>query len=217
MGLIQAVIGAIIAWIVPKLLDHLLAKEKRESGAEADLVSAFPWVRWCVAHTIAGGVGGFLSGALGATGLNTPGGVGNWTIFGVAIGIAQWIVLKRYNNFGPFWAVASALGWSVWSIFQVAQAPGYLGWSAVGLAVGILQWVVLRRERDRAYFWVPANIMAWLVAGTLGFAVGMGLLSAQVPFAPAWVVGWSAVGLFGSIILGWVLGRMPNREVKPST
>jgi hypothetical protein len=216
MEFMQAVIGAVIAWVVPKLLEHLLAKGKRESGAEVDLVSAFPWTRWCVAHTIAGGVGGFLSGALGATGLNTPGGVGNWTVFGVAIGIAQWIVLKRYNNFGPFWAVASALGWSVWSIFQAAQAPGYLGWSAVGLTVGILQWVVLRRERDRAYFWVPANIMAWLVAGTLGFAVGKGLLFAQVPFTTAWVVGWSAVGLFGSVILGWVLGRMPNREVKPS-
>ena len=211
MGLIQAVIGAIIAWIVPKLLDSLLAKGKLESGSRADLLSAFPWTRWCVAHTIAGGAGGFLSGALGAAGLNTPGGVGNWTVFGVTIGIAQWIVLKRYNNFGPFWAVASALGWSVWSIFQAAQAPGYLGWSTVGLTVGILQWVVLRRERNRAYFWVPANIIAWLVAGTLGFAVGMGLLSAQVPFVTAWIVGWSAVALFGSVILGWVLGRMPNK------
>ncbi|OZG72617.1 hypothetical protein BTA51_13895 [Hahella sp. CCB-MM4] len=217
MELIQAVIGAIIAWIVPKLLDHLLAKGKQESGAGTDLVSAFPWTRWCVAHTIAGGVGGFLSGVLGLIGLNTPGGVGNWSVFGVAIGIAQWIVLKRYNNFGPFWAVASALGWSVWSIFQAAQAPGYLGWSAVGFAVGILQWVVLRRERNRAYFWVPANVIAWLVAGTLGFAIGMGLLSAQAPFSTAWVVGWSAVGLFGSIILGWSLRHMPNKEVKPST
>jgi hypothetical protein len=212
MELIQAIIGAIIAWVVPKLLDHLLAKGKQEKDTKADWAAAFPWIRWCVAHTIAGGAGGFLSAVLGVAGMNTPGGVGNWTVFGVVIGITQWIILKRYGNFGPFWAVASALGWSVWSIFQAAQAPGYLGWSAVGLVVGILQWIILRRERDRAYLWVPANILAWLVAGTLGFAVGMGLLSARVHFATAWVMGWSAVGLFGSVILGWALGRMPKKK-----
>jgi hypothetical protein len=216
MELIQAVIGAIIAWIIPKLLDLLLAKGKQESGAVGDLVSSFPWIRWCVVHTIAGGAGGFLSGALGAAGLNTPGGVGNWTVFGVAIGIGQWIVLRRYTNIGPFWAVASALGWSVWSFFQAAQVPGYLGWLAVGLVVGILQWIVLRRERGRAFLWLPANIIAWLVAGTLGVAIGMSLLSAQVSFATAWVVGWASVGLFGSVILGWVIGLMPNREGTPA-
>jgi len=216
MEVVQAVVGVIIAWVVPKLLDLLLAVGKKEIGAREDLASRFPWISWCVALTVAGGVGGFLSGALGAAGLNTPGGVGNWAVFGAAIGIGQRIVLRRYHAFGPFWAVASALGWSVWSFFQAAKAPANMGWLAVGLVVGILQWGALRRRRGRAFLWIPTNMIAWLVAGNLGYAAGMALLSAQVPFASAWVIGWAAVGFLGSVILGWALGRMPSKEEPPT-
>jgi len=39
MGFMQAVIGAAIAWVVPKLLEHLLAKGKRESG---EIIEEYP-------------------------------------------------------------------------------------------------------------------------------------------------------------------------------
>jgi hypothetical protein len=172
MEILGTIIGAIISWAIPKMLDALLDKSKRE------LQEGFPWVRWCLGHGIGGGVGGFLSGTLGLLGLETPGGLGNWTVFGVAIGICQWAVLRRYLEIGPPWAVFSAVGWSSWSFFQAAQLSPYLGWSAVGLGVGVLQWLILVRVRRGAFWWVPTNTLGWLVGGSLGWVVGQLLLRA---------------------------------------
>ena len=209
MWIIETISGAVIAWIVPKLLDFLLASSQRQATSAVDLSIHFPWIRWCSALTIAGALGGFISGLITMSGWHVAGGVGNWTAFGVCIGIAQWLVLKPYNHFGAFWAVSCALGWSLFSIFEMIQAPGFIGWLAVGLAIGLLQWLMLRKQRSRAYLWVPANMLAWLIAGTVSVAFGAFLLSLQVPFALAWVIGWAVVGFVGSLILGWALSLMP--------
>jgi hypothetical protein len=206
-----AIIGAVIAWAVPKILDRLLAKAKEEGKGLKPLEESFPWVRWCVALTIGGGVGGFISAALGVGRLHTPGGFANWTAFGVAIGISEWLVLRRYVDMGPFWSVFCALGWSVWSFFEAAKMPAHLGWSAVGISVGVLQWFILRRVRAKAIWWVPANLVGWLVAGTLGTAFGFVLLGGGVPLPIAWVLGWAFVGLVGAVILGFALRRMPAK------
>ena len=115
--------------------------------------------------------------------------------------------LKATLDLGPFWAVSSAVGWSIWSIFQAAQVPGPFGWSAVGLSVGILQWLILRRVRNKAVWWIPANLIGWLVAGTLGTVIGMSLLGARISFPVAWVLSWAFVGLAASLVLGWALRR----------
>jgi hypothetical protein len=212
VNLIEPIIGAVIAWIVPKLLDVVLQRGKREGEVEKRLEVSFPWVKWCFALALGGGVGGFLSGVIGVLGLQTPGGFGNWTVFGVAIGVGQWVVLSRYLAIGPFWAVFSALGWSVWSFFQAAEMSPYLGWAAVGLTVGILQWFILVRVRRKAVWWVPANIAGWLVAGPVGWVLGLSLLQAGLSFPGAWVIGWACVGAVGSIVLGFSLARMPAKQ-----
>ena len=214
---LQGIISAFIAWVVPKILDGVLTRAGSEGNGRGELEKDFPWVRWCIAHSIGGGVGGFLSGALGVVGLATPGGIGNWAIFGIAIGISQWLVLRRHLHLGPFWAVSSAVGWSIWSTFQAAHAPGPFGWSAVGLSVGILQWLILRRSRNRAVWWIPANLIGWLVAGTLGWALGMSLLEARVSPPVAWVLGWAFVGLAASLVLGWGLRRTSAKSSGAAT
>ena len=206
MGFIDLVVGAVVAWGIPKLLDRILAKGRL--GAE----EGFPWVRWCLFQGLAGGVGGFLSGALGALGLETPGGVGNWTVFGVAIGIGQWAALRRYLDVGPSWAVFSALGWSVWSVFQVARVSPFLGWAVAGLCVGSLQWLMLARVRTGALWWIPANGAGWLVGGSLGWVIGIAMVGSGVPLPVAWVVGWAAVAAIGSVALGAALSRMGPKE-----
>jgi hypothetical protein len=212
MNLLEPIVGAVIAWLVPKLLDGLLRRAKREGAEATPLEKSFPWVKWCFSLAAGGAVGGFLSGVLGVLGLATPGGLGNWTAFGVAVGVSQWLVLSRYLAIGPFWAVFSALGWSVWSVVQAEQMSPYLGWSAVGLAVGILQWFILARVRRRAFWWIPANIVGWLIAGSVGWVVGLGLLQAGFSFPAAWVLGWGCVGAVGSVILGGALAWMPGKE-----
>ncbi len=216
MWLIQAVpgaVGAALAWGVAKLLEPVLDRIDRRPAADGDEPApAFPWRRWCIAHAVAGAIAGAVGGWLGLAGLHSSGGVGIWLVFGAAVGLAQWIVLRRDEEIGPFWAAASVLGWSVWSLFQAVETPGYFGLSAVGLIVGTLQWAVLRRTREKTRFWAPANIVAWPIAGALGLTGSMVSMVAGVPFTVAWIGGWAAVGLLGSLILGWALGRMPRRE-----
>lgn len=216
MWLIQGVIGAALGWVVAKLLEPVLDWIDRRWAAEAEPAVRFPWRSWCLAHAVAGGVAGALGVAFGLGRLHTSGSVGIWMIFGMTVGLAQWTVLRRDDRLDPLWVAASALGWSVWSLFQAVEAPGYFGLSAVGLVVGILQWTLLRRARERAHFWPPANIVAWPVAGTFGLSGSMFLMVGGVPFWVAWIGGWAAVGLLGSLILGWVLGRMPRPEAVPA-
>lgn len=203
MFVIESIVGAVISWLVPKILEAI------SKPAPTDKLSI---LHWCVALCIGGGIGGFISGLLGTLGLDTWGGLGNWTAFGVVLGISQWVVLRAYLGIGPSWAVMSALGWSTWSYFQASGLPeefGWLGWVVVGFAVGVLQWLLLMRRVRRHVLWIPANSVAWAVAGAVGVGVGTMLLSAEIPFPIAWVLGWATVGLVGAIVLGLSLRFMP--------
>ena len=222
MWLIQAVpaaVGAALAWVVAKLLEPVLDRIDRKRTAEEkeQEAAAFPWKRWCIAHAVAGGIAGAVGGWLGPAGLHPSGRVGIWLVFGAVVGLAQWIVLRRDETVGPFWAAASVLGWSVWPLFQdTEKIPGYFALSAVGLVIGTLQWTVLRRTREKTQFWAPANIVAWPIASTLGLTGSVVSMVAGVPLTVARIGGWAAVGLLGSLILGWALGRMPRREAAPA-
>lgn len=204
--IVKLLIGAFLSYLLPKLLDPIL--KPKASGASD---RGFPWLWWVLAHAIGGGVGGTFSAALGAQGLNTPGGLGNWAAFGACLGIAQWLVLQRQERITPFWAVASTLGWAVFAYFQAVKAPGPLGWIFAGLAVGLLQWPILAKRRRRAFWWVPANAAAWFVGGSIGYAAGLGMLQSGMSLASSWVLGWSLVGLIGSFITGFALARMPQK------
>lgn len=198
----ESIVGAVISWLVSKILDWLSDPTPRET---------LPSFRWFFALGFGGAAGGFLSGALGAAGVETPGGLGNWTVFGAAIGISQWWVLRGYLGVGPSWAALSALGWSVWSYFQATQAPAPAGWLVVGLAVGVLQWFSLMQRVRRHILWIPANVLAWPIAGGLGTAFGFFLAGSGVDGPVAWVLGWACVGAVASLVLGFVLRRMPRK------
>lgn len=200
--ILSSVIGAVISYLVPVFLDPILKR-----GRVKTQTKSFPWFSWCVALTIAGGVGGFISGLLGIIGWNTPGGLGNWAAFGTCIGIAQWLVLQRQQKITPMWAVASTLGWSVFAFFEFTKAPG--GWIFVGFTIGLLQWLILRKIWNKAILWVPANIVAWPAGGLIAVASGHAMIQAGVPFPLPWTIGWAVVGLIGSIILGFGLTWMP--------
>lgn len=206
-AILMAVIGAVVSYLVPKILDPFF-KRSRQAPAEY----RFPWPWWILSLTIGAGIGGALSAALGVQGLNSPGGLGNWAVFGACLGIAQWLVLQNEARLSAFWPLASALGWSVFAYFQAVKAPGPLGWIFAGLAVGLLQWPILRKRRRSAFWWVPANAIAWLFGGSMGLAAGLGMQQAGMSFASVWVLGWSLVGLFGSLITGFALSRMPLKQ-----
>lgn len=200
----NAIISTIVSYILKKILDHAFESEQRTTAE-----NYFPWVWWVLGLTIGGGMGGTFSAALGLQRLNTPGGLGNWAAFGACLGIAQWLVLQQKDRLTILWPVASTIGWSVFAYFQAIQAPAPLGWIFAGLAVGLLQWPILRKRRRKAYWWVPVNAVAWFFGGSMGFAAGFGMKAAGLSDATVWVLGWSLVGLFGSLITGLALSRMP--------
>lgn len=204
--ILLVVVGALIAYLLPKILDPYF-QPAEPSSAEY----RFPWLWWVLAQTIGGGVGGMFSAALGAQGLHTPGGLGNWAAFGACLGIAQWLVLQGEKHLTPLWAVGSSLGWAVFAFFQAARVPGPLSWIFAGLAVGVLQWPILVKRRAKAFWWLPANAVGWFVGGSLGYAGGVGMLQSGMSFASSWVLGWALVGLIGSSITGFALSRMPRK------
>jgi hypothetical protein len=208
--LFGAIISALVAYLIPKVLDPLF---KRAEPASKMVEHRFSWGRWVLVHAIGGAAGGALSGALGVGRLNTPGGLGNWTAYGACLGIAQWFVLQREKAITPLWAVASTAGWSVWAFFEAAHAPAPLGWIFAGLAVGVLQWPILAKRRARAFWWMPANGVAWFIGGSIGVAAGLAMFKSGMSFASSWILGWSLVGVVGSCITGFVLARIPQKEL----
>jgi len=207
--IVLVTIGALVSYVLPKILDPLFKDRDRPAGEHR-----FSWSLWVLGQTIAGALGGTFSAALGAQGLNTPRGLANWAAFGACLGIAQWLVLQIERRVTPLWAVASTLGWAVFAYFQAVEAAGPLGWIVAGLAIGLLQWPILARRRKRAFWWFPVNALAWFVGGSIGYAAGLGMLQSGMSFASSWVLGWSLVGLIGSAITGFALSRMPGKGTR---
>ncbi len=193
--ILKAVVSAAIAYIVPRAL----AKAGKEISPDASL----PWVSWSAAGLIGGAVGGFASGLLTMFAMGFEG-FGNWAVYGAALGLAQWFVLHNYREVGPWWPVASTLGWMT---FNFGGPWG--GWFVAGLAIGLLQFISLGKYKG-AGWWILANLIAWPIAGGIGFLVGQAVM--PVGFEIAWVIGWGVVGLVGNILLIAPLGRLSSSE-----
>jgi hypothetical protein len=92
----------------------------------------------------------------------------------VLIGLAQWLVVRRYIPCGACWIVATALGVSAYLDIQflfdeVSRQTALLQTAAAGLAFGVPQWFVLRRDFGRAGWWMVATTVAILAASPFGF------------------------------------------------
>lgn len=181
--IIKALIGAVIAYSVPKAFDSMIAR--------LETTTVLPWLKWCVAGFMGGALGGFVSALLGVTGLSAAG-LGNWSAFGACLGIFQWFALRGYRDVGSWFVLASAIGWM---LFMVG---GTFGWVVAGLAVGLMQYLSLTKWKN-AHWWIIGNLLAWPIAGWVGVMVGTPLLAVNP--ALAWVTGWGVVGLVGAIIL----------------
>ncbi|KHE92195.1 MAG: hypothetical protein K8F52_01455 [Candidatus Scalindua rubra] len=205
--LLEIIVSGVLSYSIPKIIERL----QKERGNLESLEQAFPWLHWCLAHAIGGAVGGTISAGLAPAGLQSTGGMGNWAVYGASLGIAQWFVLRKYCQISPLLAVASTFGWSVFAYFEATKAPGYMGWISVGIAIGVLQWFVLRTKLTRAYWWVPANAVTWFLAGTIGIVIGTAILQSGVSPMFSWILGWSVVGLTGSIITGFAMSRMSSK------
>jgi hypothetical protein len=173
------------------------------------------WVRWVGANALAEGLGlgssALLWGAFFFLGLEARLGIigaaalvvaGSTLLEGSAVGLTQWIVLRRLLPDLPrhAWWLATAIGagiaWTLGMIpstlFSLAEAdtgaaptaePAAILMYGLAALMGLMlgpvlampQWFVLRRFLRRAWVWIPANAAAWGVGMPLIF-VAMDLI-----------------------------------------
>ena len=92
---------------------------------------------------------------------------------GFVVGLAQWVVLRKYVNEvsdwvlagGTSWAVGYALGLFIMNGLTGTGLDALIGYILFGIIVAVVQWPILRREIPNVWMWVLANVVGW----TAGF------------------------------------------------
>jgi len=171
--------------------------------------SGWLWVSWVAANALGELVGLGLTGAIGALILSRQSTLGDSRalfelllavvsgacVEGVAVGLAQWTVLRRVLTgiARRTWILATAVGAAVaWALGMLpstmmdtggeASAPGpepsaatilvmTIGLGIVGGAIlAGPQWLILRRHLAGAGWWVLFNAAAWAAGMPIAFA-----------------------------------------------
>ena len=165
-------------------------------------------LQWVVANTVGFTVGGAIAGSIARAMGRSNYGVAASTaeavliaartagaalaVWGGAVGIAQWLVIRGRLKRVGWWAPATSAGWTlagvVAGILSGAMGGAVTGvgrdvgtWGfVVAAVVGILalgflpvtfQWMMLRRQAHRAKRWLLGAAVAFLVAAGVGAGV----------------------------------------------
>jgi hypothetical protein len=186
------------------------------------------WLQWALASA----VGMFVGFSLGFLVTDSiPDVLGRWfgfsvfgIVLGVAVGILQWFILRRYLSVAGWWVLASAVGGL--GIFQAGLIFGFstffgpyeslvafLGWIGIAslgwLVTGTLQWLVLRGKVSRAGWWVLASTVGWALSATVTRTIPWGVEPKDALWAL--VVAGVVWGMVTGGALVWLL-RQPVPE-----
>jgi hypothetical protein len=117
-------------------------------------------VLYSVARTLTSSIFIFLYQSL-------TGGILGALLFGLAVGSAQWLVLRTQIILTSRYILATSLGWGLAGILVNYNYIGIVG----GIMVGIAQWLVLKRKFFQATWWMIANILGWGLSSFIGYRV----------------------------------------------
>jgi hypothetical protein len=184
-------------------------------------------VQWVVVTVVSSTVGGASVGAMmwvGDAPLIAP---VSMLLFGVFVGLGQWLILRQRIHKAGWWVSTSLAGWTVggiafqsiyWVVETIAHKTmgsqallavvygftvgGAIGLIVGGFSVGLAQWFVLRTQVHRPGWWVLASTISW---GTgLAASVAAGVFS----LAPDWIVGGAMLGAIGGLVAGSTSGSV---------
>ena len=130
--------------------------------------------------------------------------------YGAIIGLAQWIVMKKFIPVSSKWILASTIGTGVPFVVAVIlmETGGaadkwiqseFLSWLLIGvsggLITGMLQINTLKPHFAKAGWWVFFSALGW------GLAWG----SQRTGFAASWILGGVILGVITGIPLLWMI------------
>lgn len=142
-------------------------------------------------------------------------------VFGLLVGICQWLVLRRVFPGSGSWILATSLGFlGAWMlgllVLAVARGTNLTAFSALAGAtpvIGLAQAAVLRRWTSRAGFWVLASVLGWsaCVAVQLFGARALSSVSELTGTLVSWIAGYetsstSGAALVGGVVAGGITG-----------
>ncbi|MBI5032515.1 MAG: hypothetical protein HZB51_18475 [Chloroflexi bacterium] len=135
-------------------------------------------------------------------------------VLGALIGLAQWLLLRRYLPRSGWWILATAIGCIVPMQFGEMfpwRDPPWLGGAIMfmlfGLTLGIAQWFVLRRYMAHSVWWTAFTLVGWLLAFALtSIAYVTDLYVEPFDLLSAFIVpiGTSGIGMV------WLLRQSPH-------
>jgi hypothetical protein len=162
-------------------------------------------LQWTVATALGWGVPLALAPHLGPV-LGLP--------IGIALGTAQWLVLRGRIRQAAWWVPASTVAWYLGLRMAALHEPGNLLWCGGlgGGIAGVLQSVILLRKTPLSALWAPASallsILGWTVGVWVGWAAGATLDSLRLLLAG--IAGGALFGVGSAPLLLWLLH--PPRE-----
>lgn len=172
-------------------------------------------LRWVVATTVGWVIGFTICEFLKATVEFLAHPPTDGAVIGIAIGIGQWLALKKWIKGSGWWIPASIVGFGVGKDVGdlVTQAiPGAVGSGldglALGTSIGLAQWLVLRRHAARAWWWILASAIAWAVGWSVIASVDTEAAGASTgtPYVIG-AIGAGAAGTITAAALIWLLRR----------
>jgi hypothetical protein len=146
-----------------------------------------------------------------------------WMVLGIGllgglVGVAQWLLLRRFIAYAIRWGLIMALTyWVGASLTEIASFTGIAlvpSFSAsfvlLGPVCGILQWRILRSHVDRAGWWIVTQTLSWLVLFAVSALVAYGfeaIFGGNVDnYLPiGYALGGAAVGAISGLTLIWLL------------
>jgi hypothetical protein len=142
-----------------------------------------------------------------------------------AVGLPQWIILRRWVPWASSWVAVTGVGWAVsgalfaalGSIAGNTMVVRYiiitvLIISSTGL--GLVQWLFLRRQVRGAGVWLLATILGWGLSLVADRLIGLMLFESEA--YRGWPVGyWPLVWVVAGLITGSTLALLIARRPTP--